>query len=165
MPQARCKICGKNIYVKPSHQKLGWGKYCSIVCRTKSQFKGRFVECYKCGKKIYRSPARLKHSISRKYFCCKKCQTLWRNSYFIEQKHSNWSGGKSVYKDILIRSGKKQICRNCGISDVRILSVHHIDSNRNNNNLKNLVWLCFNCHFLIHHDDFFYKEYLIKLSK
>ncbi|MBI4281264.1 HNH endonuclease [Candidatus Uhrbacteria bacterium] len=32
----------------------------------------------------------------------------------------------------------------------RVLLVHHIDENRKNNVLSNLVWLCRNCHFLVH---------------
>jgi predicted HNH restriction endonuclease len=31
-----------------------------------------------------------------------------------------------------------------------MLVVHHIDENRNNNNHENLIWLCYNCHHLVH---------------
>jgi len=31
------------------------------------------------------------------------------------------------------------------------LIVHHIDKNRNNNGIENLIWLCQNCHYLVHH--------------
>jgi len=27
---------------------------------------------------------------------------------------------------------------------------NHIDSNRKNNNLNNLIWLCMNCYYLVH---------------
>jgi 5-methylcytosine-specific restriction endonuclease McrA len=50
----------------------------------------------------------------------------------------------------LIRSNIKKECNRCNDNDQRILAVHHIDKNRSNNELSNLMWLCHNCHFLIH---------------
>ncbi len=57
-----------------------------------------------------------------------------------------------MYREILMGGKIKQICIRCGNADKRILAAHHLDRNRKNNNLKNLIWLCLNCHFLIHHD-------------
>jgi endogenous inhibitor of DNA gyrase (YacG/DUF329 family) len=147
----KCRVCGKDFYVKPSHQKLGWGKYCSIECRSTSQFRGKEVHCHTCNKEVYRAPAKLKHSKSGYFFCSKTCQTLWRNSYFIEERHPNWVSGAGSYREVLKRSGEKQVCRICKIEDERILTVHHVDHNRLNNKVSNLVWVCLNCHFLIHH--------------
>lgn len=152
MPNVDCKICEKEFYVKPNHQKLGWGKFCSIQCRTKAQFKGKIVKCFNCCKKIYRSPSQLKKSKSGKHFCTKSCQTFWRNTYFVEEKHANWKNGIRTYRKILERSGKKPFCALCKINNKRILTAHHKDRNRNNNKLSNLVWLCLNCHYLVHHD-------------
>lgn len=152
MPKIPCKICNQIFYVKPSHQKLGWGKYCSTICRSKAQLNGINVICYICSKEIYRSKARQKKSLSGKYFCSKSCQTKWRNGYFIGDKHPNWSGGTSVYRHILKKNGKSPVCVKCGLNDERILSVHHLDHDRQNNNISNLVWICLNCHFLVHHD-------------
>jgi 5-methylcytosine-specific restriction endonuclease McrA len=53
----------------------------------------------------------------------------------------------------MLRSGPEPVCRHCGLTDARVLSVHHLDSNRSNNRLDNLIWLCHNCHYLIHHHD------------
>lgn len=147
-----CQICNKKFYVKPSHQRLGWGKYCSIKCRNKSQLKGKLISCLICGKKVYKSPAKMRHSKSGNYFCSKSCQTQWRNSYFIEEKHPNWLGGSESYREIMKRRNVKQICTLCKFEDERALVVHHLDHNRDNNNPSNLVWLCLNCHYLVHHD-------------
>lgn len=152
MPLVKCGICLKEFYIKPSHQKLGWGKYCSATCRAKAQNKGKFVKCNICKKEIYRSPRALKHSKSSKYFCSKSCQTLWRNKCFLGQKSRNWKNGKSTYRNILKRITKEQICSICGIGDKRILVAHHIDHIRVNNLPENLIWLCLNCHYLVHHD-------------
>ncbi len=152
MPIFKCKICDRPFYVKPSHQKLGWGKYCSTFCRSTSQIKGRDVICDVCGRKIHRSPYQIIHSRSKLFFCTKKCQTLWRNKYFIGDKHANWKSGESSYREILKRANVEEKCKLCGIDNRILLSVHHVDHNRQNNEIPNLMWLCFNCHFLIHHD-------------
>ena len=52
MPIVKCGVCNKSFYVKQCYQKLGWGKYCSISCRSKSQLKGMDVICEVCGKKV-----------------------------------------------------------------------------------------------------------------
>lgn len=37
-------------------------------------------------------------------------------------------------------------CQDCGEDDVTLLGIHHIDENRENNSLQNLVTLCEGCH-------------------
>jgi predicted HNH restriction endonuclease len=51
----------------------------------------------------------------------------------------------------------------CGKDDKRIIAVHHIDKNRSNNKLKNLAWLCYNCHFLVHHYSEIREKFLLKI--
>ncbi|MBI2593887.1 hypothetical protein HYW44_04570 [Candidatus Daviesbacteria bacterium] len=150
MPLVKCLICGNEFFIKPSHQKLGWGKYCSRGCKWKAQNKGKFIKCFICYKKVYRSPKELGRSKSGKFFCSKRCQTLWRNQTYVGDKSSQWIDGIRAYRDILKRSGKELVCALCKIKDSRVLIVHHKDHNRRNNNVLNLVWLCFNCHFLVH---------------
>lgn len=146
-----CKICGKKFYAKPSHLKRGWGKYCSAKCQYKSYLKGKFVYCEICGKKIWRTPRKLKCSKSKKFFCGKSCQTLWRNQEFHGPRHGNWKGGENInHKNLLIKNGIKPLCKLCGCRDERVLAVHHLDRNKKHNNIKNLVWLCHNCHHLVH---------------
>jgi len=152
MPLVKCLICGAGFYAKPSHQLRGWGKYCSAECRNKSQFKGKNFSCFTCKKDVYRSPLAIKKSKSGKYFCSKKCQTIWRNICLYSGKnHFFWKNGESAYRRILKRSKRKEICLLCNTIDDRILIVHHLDKNRNNNDLNNLIWLCHNCHYLVHH--------------
>lgn len=151
MPQVKCKICRKEFYAKPNWLKRGWAKYCSKACQYISQKNGRWVKCHICEKTIYKTSRELKRSISKKYFCSKSCQTTWRNKeVYIGHNHSNWKNGESTYKNILLRSNAPKICKRCGEKDVRVLIIHHLDHNRKNNEIKNLVWLCGNCHILIH---------------
>ena len=157
---SKCKVCGKKFYTKPCFLKRGWGKYCSLKCLYEGQRKGKFVDCDICGKKIWRKPLQLKRSKSGKFFCSKTCQTLWRNREFSGSRHANWKGGEYIRrKKFLIKNKiKKPICKLCGCEDVRVLAVHHFDKNRKNNDIENLIWLCHNCHHLVH-------RYNKKLSK
>jgi len=150
--EVKCGVCSKFFQVKPSHIKYGWGKYCSDICKFKAQFKGEFVKCFNCGKSIYRSPKSITRSKSGKYFCTKSCQTLWRNSLYVGEKSVRWISGINTYRNILLRTGKDAKCALCSVEDIRVLSVHHKDHVRTNNKIENLAWLCFNCHYLLHHD-------------
>lgn len=151
MPIVRCKKCKKEFYAKPHWLKRGWGKYCSSKCQYESYRTGEFIACAICGKKAWKRPKQIKHSKSGKFFCSKSCQTLWRNNEFRGPKHGNWKGGENIHhKELLVKNNIKLICRVCRTKDERVLAVHHLDKNRKNNDIKNLVFLCHNCHHLVH---------------
>ena len=161
MPKVSCNICAKIFYAKPCHIKRGDGKFCSMTCATKGRRRGKFINCTICNKQVWKQPKALLHSKSGKFFCGKSCQTVWRNTIrFIGPEHPNWKGGEYTYRYILRRSNVLKICKNCGLNDTRLLSIHHIDKNHKNNNLKNLVYLCYNCHFLIHHDKTEFNKFM-----
>lgn len=150
MPYVECKICKKSFYAKPRHLKIGWGKYCSKQCQNESQKTGQFLPCKICASIVWRSQKEIRKSVYKNFFCSKSCQTVWRNKTYIEERHSGWINGKSTYRNIIKRRNINQICSNCSLTDVRVLIVHHIDRNRTNNKVSNLIWLCRNCHYLIH---------------
>lgn len=151
MPQVQCKICKKEFYAKPSSLKKGWGQFCSSKCQYAFRRKGEIVRCEVCGKEIWRKPRSLRLSKSGKYFCSKSHQTLWRNQIFSGSHHWNWKGGEEIeHKSFLIKNGIRPVCKLCGCDDTRILAVHHKDRNHRNNILSNLVFLCHNCHHLVH---------------
>lgn len=147
-----CKICSNSFYAKPNWIRRGDGKYCSVACKRKAQKTGTVVQCFICKKEVYRARRHLLHSKSRKYFCGKSCQTIWRNTMvFVGPNHANWKNGENTYRRIMLRNNLPQICAKCRSQDKRTLTVHHIDKIRTNNSLRNLAWLCHNCHFLVHH--------------
>ncbi len=151
MPNVVCVVCSKPFYAKQNALLKGLGKYCSTECFHLSQKNGRVFSCHSCSRSVYRTQKDQRKSHSKKFFCSKTCQTKWRNIKYSGSNHSNWTGGESVYRDILRRSGQDVLCRKCCSTDTRILAVHHKDKNRKNNEVPNLVWLCHNCHFLVHH--------------
>lgn len=147
----KCAVCEKEFRTKPFFVKNGGGKYCSKECQYSGLKTGNTRPCHVCGKETYKKITQLSRSKSQKFFCGKSCQTKWRNEQFVGEKHANWRNGKYVYRSVLTRAGIKKICSLCKSEDTRILAVHHIDKNHNNNEVSNLVWLCHNCHFLVHH--------------
>lgn len=148
-----CARCGKVFKTKPSHVRLGHGKYCSRECGYLSNRRRTQFSCFLCGKDVHRTPKQVRTSKSGKYFCGRSCQTRWRNQVFIGPKHANWKHGRQAYRTVLDRAGRTKLCVLCKTTDHRVLAVHHIDRNRLNNAEGNLVWLCHNCHFLVHHYD------------
>ena len=85
----------------------------------------------------------------------------WLNEYGLMQPHSerhSWrtrGKGNPAYVDgnsmtyvrrLLKRQRPNVICNWCGANER--IEVHHIDHNRENNNLDNLMWLCKNCNLL-----------------
>ena len=143
MPDIVCKICGKGFYSKQNWIKRGWGKYCSKKCQYEGQKRGKLVNCFTCSKEVYKSLEDIKNSKSGNFFCS--------NNIYVGPMHANWRTGISIYRKLLIKTNKQQLCTFCKNDDKRILAVHHIDRNRKNNELTNLIWLCHNCHYLIHH--------------
>ena len=151
MVRKKCLVCGKEIEVKESNLRRGWGKYCSKKCQAASQRKGKWVECDYCGKEVYKSPKDIRRSKRNKYFCSVSCHCSWENKNVRCGENSpNWIAGHNVYRRLLKRAGKKELCRRCGNTDKRVLAVHHIDRNRKNNKTENLEWLCRNCHCIVH---------------
>jgi hypothetical protein len=150
MVQVLCARCGKEFYGKPSHIALGYNKYCSRGCHFLSMRKGKWFKCDGCGVDIYRTPKYIRASKSKKYFCNKSCQTKWRNSEFSGKRHANWQHGRGSYRNIMQRAGIDAVCSLCMSNDERVMVVHHKDQNRTNNAIDNLIWLCRNCHYLVH---------------
>lgn len=152
MLNRRCRICQAKFHAKPWHIKRGWARFCSLRCKNEGQKNGRYVSCATCNKKIYREQNELKRvTKTKRFFCNKSCFAIWKNkNFFIGAAHSRWKDGASSYRKILMRNKKTPECQSCGLKDFRALLVHHVDRNRKHNQLRNLRWLCHNCHYLEH---------------
>lgn len=150
-----CEVCNKEFNTKPCFVRRGHARFCSRACHHASMKTGELVACGTCGKNIYRKPRLLRLAKNKKYFCNKSCQTVWRNQIYIGPNHKSWKHGRSstASRSALTRTQKKEECEVCNTNDARVLAVHHIDRDRTNNTADNLVWLCHNCHFLVHHYD------------
>jgi hypothetical protein len=69
---------------------------------------------------------------------------------FVGPGHPGWKDSPKNYRSKLLNSDRPVECQICEIDDLRLLVAHHKDHDRQNNSLKNLAWLCHNCHYIIH---------------
>lgn len=138
-----CDYCGKNFKLSKTlyNKRLKRNKnfYCSRECSYKNRENKIEIECFSCGRKFYTNPHRLKQSKSGRKFCSKSCSNSYNNT--LRKKES-----LNTYRRIAFEEYEHK-CKICGWKeDERILEVHHIDENRKNNKLNNLIILCPTCH-------------------
>jgi len=150
MEKILCEVCNKSFKRKLSQVRYFKHHYCSKSCHYKARKLGIYTKCANCQKPIYKAMRAVRASKNKKFFCGKKCSNIVLGQIQSRANHPNWTTGKASYKAVMKRSSLKCECVRCGRNDKRILSVHHIDHNRQNNNLRNLVWMCRNCHHLVH---------------
>lgn len=141
-----CDLCG-NEFLAPKHLKL---KYCSPACGYASQKDRLNIVCDTCGNEFEIKPSRLKNSKSGKYFCTRECKDKAQRLEGLPELHlPHYGTGKSHYRQRALNT-KANVCAICGIdhwNGIKItLDVHHIDGNRDNNKLDNLLVVCPNCH-------------------
>ena len=106
------------------------------------------LKCSYCNISFIKNRSSLLNSKSGLYFCCRqhkdKAQELESNFPEIRPLHyknGRWSYRKKAFKHYRAK------CFSCGYNkNKKILEVHHIDCNRENNKLENLIILCPNCH-------------------
>ena len=148
--KVKCVICKKcyEVLNKIYNQNLkrdgtrSHNYVCSKKCKDKLLYTGKFVKCGNCNKKIYKTLSTLQKSKSGKNFCDQSCSASYWNK-ILKNK-----GG--TYRQIAFNAVRKIECALCGYSIKRVLQVHHIDKNRKNRNIKNLIILCPTCHREVH---------------
>lgn len=147
----KCLDCGKEITRRANR--------CSSCCR-----KGELNYEWKGGISYLKARC-LDCNIELKSFESKRCKSCNNKHHFNNgifnnkgERNGRWEGGiafgdygqafnKSTKEQVRFRD--KYICQLCGCSQLengRELSCHHIDYNKKNNNLSNLISLCVNCH-------------------
>lgn len=140
-----CLNCERSFEVYPSEIKKGNGKFCSRSCATTFR-------------NIHNNPAKdalVKWKISKHHADVKdeKNPMYGRKgklspSYIDGRNKFNGE----TYRRKLLASGRESVCKICGESREK-LDVHHVDGNRRNNELNNLIWLCKKCHNTIAHEN------------
>lgn len=107
------------------------------------------VNCAYCGIEFIKKNSSLKNSKSELYFCCREhkdlAQKISSNISEIWPEHYGKIPNRSYRKAAF--SYYPNECNVCGWNeDLDVLEVHHIDENRDNNELENLIILCPICH-------------------
>ena len=147
MVQVKCSKCGKEyeVELKTYNAKLkeNTAFYCSKECL--SHKGSQLCKCANCGKEVWRTNSQLARSKTGNVYCSRSCATSKNNSLFkTGENHPNYNGNN--YRKKAFDNYEHQ-CAVCGWNeDEDILEVHHIDENRENNELDNLKILCPICH-------------------
>jgi hypothetical protein len=158
----RCKSCAKKFQYaarpdthpmlgKKGNKHHGFGK----VGELSTNWKGGLPHCEDCGKKLCKRGYKKCHSCMVKYLY--KIGILNTKG----SKNGNWNGGSSFEpysldwtKDLkeTIRKRDNYICQNCGMTEEehlivigKVLTVHHINYNKQNCKEDNLITLCHWC--------------------
>ena len=114
---------------------------CGLYSKIKKQ-KNIFY-CVNCGKQLYRSNSKIQKNKSGYFYCSKKCGNEYKNK--IREENGEWLNSSNYRKKAFLV--KEHKCCVCGWNeDERILEVHHIDEDRENNDINNLCILCPTCH-------------------
>lgn len=106
-------------------------------------------ECAYCHKIFFREPSKLNNSKSGLVFCCREhkdlAQQIDSGNQFDNIRPFHYNSGEN-YRQRAFRKYKPKcsVCR--WNEDTDVLEVHHIDENRQNNDLSNLIILCPICH-------------------
>lgn len=144
-----CAICNTLVWRRITH--LHDKTFCSRECRSKHQKNSQQYNCSFCNKKIFKTPSQIKRSKSGKLFCNRSCSTSYNNQFKVGSKHPNWLGGR--YRLNALEFYGARCCNpQCILTANQIfipeilIDVHHIDENRKNNNINNLIPLCVWCH-------------------
>lgn len=120
--------------------------YCSLKCVAT---KGTTVTipCANCFTPVTKVQSIVKRSKTGNVFCTRSCSVTWTNKNSkTKENHPNWTDGKSSYR----RGRMLTRCALCPETRYYLLTVHHKDGDRANNEPENLADVCANCHILHH---------------
>jgi hypothetical protein len=141
----RCDCCSNEFDKKPVHikenERLGYKHYCSKACAARGKLRGQWHICNQCGEHVYRTPNQVSKTKSGQVFCSRSCSAVHSNGFRVGPAHPNFKDGMSRYREKALKT-YGAFCVICGYNTVAALQVHHIDSDRSNNSLSNLMVLC-----------------------
>lgn len=132
-----CKGCG--------NQEEHHGKGYCYGCYRKFSWKPKKGICKRCGKE---------KQLHAKEVCPGCYTTIFRLQY---NKNWNYQNRHNISLELYRKITKK--CVVCNFD--KIIDLHHLDCNKENNSEENLIGLCPNHHKMIHHNEF--RQEVIKL--
>lgn len=143
-----CDFC-KNEFPKPTKRIQKTIKhFCSPECRTTGSRQPRITcNCATCGKQFERELDR-QNTKSGLFFCSRKCKDLGQSHQFGLISCGVTTTGTAIDYRALALANYENCCHWCRDTFGELLDVHHIDHNRKNHNLSNLMILCAYCHGL-----------------
>ncbi len=138
--EVSCTFCNKR-FLKAKRFILE-KNYCCKDHADKGRQKRIVVSCAYCGKEKDMTLSKRNKSKTKTYFCNRDCQTAAQTWGSGVDYTCNYKDGKQLYRTYALRTYPNE-CAECGYNDyVGVLDVHHIDGDRSNNSIDNLIVLC-----------------------
>jgi hypothetical protein len=173
-----CVFCNKlfSLKYRTTNKIFDKKKFCSRKCLYNSGVMHRGHRHSEKTKDMISLLQKGKHHSPKSEF--KKGSVPWNKGKVFYQilgsNHPQWRGGLSfkpyplgwtkTYRE-QIRSRDSYKCQSCGCSETecnRVLSVHHIDYNKNNLSENNLISLCLSCHMKTNYKRDYWKNFFEK---
>jgi hypothetical protein len=150
--QVICSFCGSEFSRKKSMVKEN--NYCTRSCYLSySKSLRETMNCSYCDNELERYTSYVERSESGLFFCDRGCKIRFAPIHLSDDKHPLWNGGSGTYRRRALKHyGESCHNEDCDLKGTDIiipsymLDVHHIDSDRTNNALTNLIPLCIWCH-------------------
>jgi len=145
-----CKHCKQQFSFLTTSEKANHTRWCSSNPKrndwNKSQgtinqygdFKQFEVICFCCSTTFVVSERQKLHPQKDKYYCSRSCAN---------NRQEWWNSNATNYRTIAFRHWPSK-CAICGFD--KIVAIHHIDENHDNNSPTNLIPLCPNHHEMVH---------------
>lgn len=155
-----CQTC-KNIFYALKRKNKN-RKFCSQECSLKAyELSNLIYNCAFCNKEFKRKKSAKNNSKHNIYFCSRLCKDSGQKLGGIKEIQPSHYGTRSeedkvyeiaLYRKIWIDTGNTFECRRCKYNEFESsVHIHHIDHNKLNNDISNLIALCANCHLSLHH--------------
>jgi hypothetical protein len=136
-----CLHCNKEFISKKYHRLKA--TYCSQECVHAHDRTGAYLKCGFCETNFY-VPKNLMKGSNKRLYCSNECRLSdWERKSLKNQSPNSYK--RNAWKMF------ERKCADCGYEEhPEIILIHHIDGDRKNGLLTNLVPLCQNCHCLRH---------------
>lgn len=161
MPYVECINCGKGVYRRPSYLKEAMNIFCSKRCE--SEWKrslhpeGNCI-CFLCGCQFRTNPAYVRRRPTHKRFCSRSCFAKYRQRNKGKCLTGRDGGGYHGTGCVRTRYHRTLIERAVGRKLNSDEVVHHIDGNKDNNDIGNLRVMTKKDHHSIHSTEYWKKH-------
>lgn len=138
-----CNGCDKSFEKQLRFVKRDCYNYCTHKCSADVRKNRIKLSCVLCGIEVIR-PIGQKNKTGL-VFCSQKCKNEAQSVECGRMLQCGPSSDKTAYRNKALAYYPK-CCEWCKFPILELLDIHHIDHDRNNNDLTNLIVLCVMCH-------------------